>query len=157
MLSMAALSLAGSDDEAVKKVKSDAARNALTEYDKSVAMARKFYEKETEAARRKLLVELDFAQEKAARANQLTEAVLIRDIRSGFGDPKLASPPEIDVTEKVRQAANGKARFSATVNTNDLGEPAPGWDGIRTLAVRYSFAGKIGFKAVYEGKLITLP
>lgn len=173
MLSMAALSLAGSDDEAVKKVKSDAARNALTEYDKSVAMARKLYEKEAEAARRKLLVELDFAQAKAARANQLTEAVLIRDIRSGFGDPKLASPPDsrlqiiaafygqniswIDVTEKVRQAANGKARFSATVNTNDLGEPAPGWDGRRTLTVRYSFAGNLGFKAVYEGKLITLP
>lgn len=173
MFSMAALSLAGGDDQAVKKVKSEAARNALIDYDKSVAMARKLYEKDAEAARKRLLVELNAAQEKAARANQLTEAVLIREIRNSFGDVKVTSPTDghlqiiaafygqniswIDVTEKVGHAANGKARFSATVNSNDLGEPAPGWDGIRTLTVRYSFAGKVGFKAVYEGKLINLP
>ncbi len=43
------------------------------------------------------------------------------------------------------------------VNSKELGEPAPEFAGPRTLMIRYSVAGKVRFKAVYEGKEITLP
>ena len=61
------------------------------------------------------------------------------------------------MTEKVREAAQGKSNWKMAVNSNDLGDPVPGWTGPRTLLVRYSVDGKIQNKAVYEGKEIELP
>jgi hypothetical protein len=43
------------------------------------------------------------------------------------------------------------------VSTKDWGEPAPGFNGPRTLLVRYAVGGKVVFKTVYEGKEISLP
>jgi hypothetical protein len=63
----------------------------------------------------------------------------------------------IDVTDKLTLASKGKTSWSAKVQTADLGDPVPGWTGTRTLIVRYTLDGKTGFKAVYEGRDITLP
>jgi hypothetical protein len=63
----------------------------------------------------------------------------------------------IDVTDKLTLATKGKTSWSAKVQTADLGDPVPGWTGTRTLIVRYTLDGKTGFKAVYEGRDITLP
>ena len=160
------------DDELPKNLKSPDAKKALLDYDKALAQAREAYEKETGAARKKLLSDLEAAQDKATKANELDDAVRIRDFRKGFEDAKPPSPEQklqiiaafygqnvswLDVTSKLRQATRGKTKWSAIVNSKELGEPAPGFAGPRTLTIRYSVAGKVRFKAVYEGKEITLP
>jgi WD40 repeat protein len=63
----------------------------------------------------------------------------------------------IDVTDKVRNMVKGKANWRSKVNTADLGEPAPGFGGPRTLVVRYSYRGQTRYDAVYEKDEITLP
>jgi hypothetical protein len=63
----------------------------------------------------------------------------------------------LDVTDKITFATKGKNSWSANVRTSDLGDPVPGWNGTRTLLVRYTLDGKTAFKAVYEGHEITLP
>src|SRR5205807_6697028 len=68
------------DDDSQKNLKSAEAKKALLEYDKATAKAREAYDKETDGARRKLLTDLEAAQEKAAKAKGLDEAVRIRDI-----------------------------------------------------------------------------
>ncbi|GIW92841.1 MAG: hypothetical protein KatS3mg110_0882 [Pirellulaceae bacterium] len=63
----------------------------------------------------------------------------------------------IDVTDKVRAAVGRAALWSTVVRTSDWGEPAPGWTGTRSLLVRYSVNGKVMFKAVWQGEVITIP
>jgi hypothetical protein len=63
----------------------------------------------------------------------------------------------IDVTDKLRSWANGTATWSGVVNSRDLGDPAPGWTGQRTLIVQYMVNGRVLFKAAYEGKELSLP
>jgi multidrug efflux pump subunit AcrA (membrane-fusion protein) len=160
------------DDELPKNLKSPDAKKAVLDYDKALTQAREAYEKETDAARKKLLSDLEAAQQKATKANELDDAVRIRDFRKGFEDAKPSSPEQrlqiiaafygqnvswLDVTSKLRQATRGKTRWSAIVNSKELGEPAPGFADPRTLIIRYSVAGRVRFKAVYEGKEITLP
>jgi multidrug efflux pump subunit AcrA (membrane-fusion protein) len=159
------------DDELPKNLKSADAKKAVQDYDKALAQARAAYEKETEAARKKLLSDLEAAQEKATKAKELDDAIRIRDFRKGFEDTKATSPEKLqiiaafygqnvswlDVTNKLRQASRGRTKWSAIVNSKELGEPAPGFAGPRTLIIRYSVAGRIRFKSVYEGKEITLP
>jgi hypothetical protein len=160
------------DDDSQKNLKSAEAKKALLEYDKAVAKAREAYDKETDAARKKLLSELEAAQEKAAKAKDLDEAVRLRNLVKEFEDSKPPPPglklqiiaafygqnvSWLDLTNKLRQATQGRTKWSAIVNSKDLGEPAPGFDGPRTLMVRYSVGGRVRFKAVYEGKQITLP
>ena len=168
-----ALVTAAQNEEAIKKPRSADAKKALVDYEKAVKQARETFEKDAEAARKKLLTDLAAAQEKAAKANSLDEAVLIRDIRKGYEDGRAAPPKDgrlqivsafygqnvswLDVTEKVRQATKGKAKWSATVSTRDWGEPAPEFHGQRTLIIHYTVGGKLQFKAVYEGREITLP
>ena len=159
------------DEELPKNLKSPDAKKAVQDYEKATTLAREAYEKETEAARKKLLSDLEAAQDKATKAKELDEAVRIRDFRKGFEDAK-RSPEQklqiiaafygqnvswLDVTSKLRQATRGKTRWSAIVNSKELGEPAPGFADPRTLIIRYSVAGRFRFKAVYEGKEITLP
>ena len=172
VLALVLVSHAQNDDSA-KKLKSADAKKALVEYDKALTQARDTFDKDVEAARKKLLTYLGAAQEKAAKANELDEAVLIRDISKGYEEGTQPAPKDgklqvvsafygqnvswLDVTEKVRQSTNGKAKWSATVSTKDWGEPAPGWSGTRTLMIRYSVGGKVLFKAVYEGNEIALP
>ena len=167
------LTSSAQDDKSTKKLKSADAKKALADYDKAITQARDTFDKEAEAVRKKLLADLDTAQEKAAKANELDDAVLIRDIRKGREDGVQPAPKGgklqvvsafygqnvswLDVTEKVRQAIKGKDKWSATVITKDWGEPAPGWSGTRTLVIRYVVSDKVLFKAVYEGKEITLP
>jgi hypothetical protein len=43
------------------------------------------------------------------------------------------------------------------VDTKELGEPAPNWNGQRTLIVRYTVSGKPHIKFVYEGSRISIP
>jgi hypothetical protein len=160
------------DDEIPKNLKSADAKKALLEYEKVLASAREAYEKEADGARKKLLTDLEAAQQKATKANELEEALRIRDLRKGFEDAKPPPPDRkvqiiaafygqniswLDVTAKLRQATQGKTKWSAIVNSKQLGEPAPGFAGPRTLMVRYSVKGKVAFKAAYEGKEITLP
>jgi hypothetical protein len=160
------------DDELPKNLKSPDAKKAVQDHDKVLIQAREAYEKEADAARKKLLSDLEAAQDKATKAKQLDEAVLIRDFRKGLEDAKPPSPEQklqiiaafygqniswFDVTNKLRQASRGRTRWSAIVNSKELGEPAPGFAGPRTLIIRYSVAGKVRFKTVYEGKEITLP
>jgi hypothetical protein len=160
------------DDDSQKNLKSAEAKKALLEYDKAVAKAREAYDKETDGARRKLLSELEAAQDKAAKAKDLDEAVRLRNLVKDFEDSKPPPPglklqiiaafygqnvSWLDLTNKLRQATQGRTKWSAIVNSKDLGEPAPGFDGPRTLMVRYSVGGRVRFKAVYEGKQITLP
>jgi hypothetical protein len=160
------------DDDSQKNLKSAEAKKALLEYDKATAKAREAYDKETDGARRKLLTDLEAAQEKAAKAKDLDEAVRLRNLVKEFEDSKPPPPglklqiiaafygqnvSWLDLTNKLRQATQGRTKWSAIVNSKDLGEPAPGFDGPRTLMVRYSVGGRVRFKAVYEGKQITLP
>jgi hypothetical protein len=160
------------DDDWQKNLKSAEAKKALLEYDKATAKAREAYDKETDGARRKLLTDLEAAQEKAAKAKDLDEAVRLRNLVKEFEDSKPPPPglklqiiaafygqnvSWLDLTNKLRQATQGRTKWSAIVNSKDLGEPAPGFDGPRTLMVRYSVGGRVRFKAVYEGKQITLP
>jgi hypothetical protein len=160
------------DDDLPKNLKSAEAKKALLEYEKAVARAREAYEKETDGAHKKLLTDLEAAQQKATKANELDEALRIRDLRKEFEDGK---PPPLDrklqiiaafygqnvswldVTNKLRRATQGRTKWSAIVNSKELGEPAPGFAGPRTLTIRYSVGGKVRFKAVYEGKEIALP
>jgi hypothetical protein len=160
------------DDDSQKNLKSAEAKKALLEYDKAVAKAREAYDKETDGARKKLLTDLEAAQEKATKAKELDEAVRIRNLVKDFEDSKPPPPTGklqiiaafygqnvswLDLTNKLRQATQGRTKWSAIVNSKDLGEPAPGFAGPRTLMVRYSVGGRVRFKAVYEGKQITLP
>src|SRR5215471_7707170 len=81
------------DDDLQKNLKSAEAKKALLEYDKAVAKAREAYDKETDGARKKLLGDLEAAQEKATKAKDLDEAVRIHNIRKSFEDGK-PPPPE---------------------------------------------------------------
>jgi WD40 repeat protein len=63
----------------------------------------------------------------------------------------------IDVTDKVRGMVKGLEKWTAKVNTEDFGEPAPGFSGPRTLLVRYSVGGQVKVKPVYQNEMITLP
>lgn len=156
-----------------KKLKNVNAKEAVADYDRSIKEAEEAFAAETAAARRKLLTELETAQEKAAKANDLDDAVLIRDLRRAYEEGTDPAPEDgtlrivsafygqnvswLDVTEKVRRAAKDKAKWSATVNTNDWGEPAPGFAGPRTLIVRYAEGDEVRFKAVYQGQKISIP
>jgi hypothetical protein len=63
----------------------------------------------------------------------------------------------IDVTEKLQEWTEGTTSWSRIVSTQDLGEPAPGFGGPRTLIVQYVVSGKVKYKAVYEGEEMNLP
>lgn len=163
----------GQDEDLRKKLKSADAKKAVADYDRALKKAQDAFDANAEAARNKLLTELMAAQEKAAKANQLDEAVLIRDLRNGYEAGDHPSPRDgrivvvsafygqnvswLDVTGKVRLATKGKPKWSAVVRTTDWGEPAPGFAGPRTLIVRYITGGKVLFKSVYEGQEIVLP
>jgi hypothetical protein len=160
------------DDDSQRNLKSAEAKKALVEYEKALAKAREAYDKEADGARKKLLTDLEAAQEKATKAKDLDEAVRIHNVHKSFEDSKPLPPTGklqiiaafygqnvswLDLTNKLREATQGRTRWSAIVNSKDLGEPAPGFAGPRTLMVRYSVGGRVRFKAVYEGKEITLP
>jgi len=80
------------DDDWQKNLKSAEAKKALLEYDKATAKAREAYDKETDGARRKLLTDLEAAQEKAAKAKDLDEAVRLRNLVKEFEDSKPPPP-----------------------------------------------------------------
>ena len=61
------------DDDSQKNLKSAEAKKALLEYDKAVAKAREAYDKEADGARRKLLGDLEAAQEKATKPRTWTK------------------------------------------------------------------------------------
>lgn len=63
----------------------------------------------------------------------------------------------LDVTDKVRQATQAKRNWSVEVQTEDWGEPAPGFGGPRTLLIRYSLNDEVKVKSRYQGKRMTLP
>ncbi len=161
------------NDDPVKRIQSADAKKALAEFDKVLQQARETLDKSTEVARKKLVADLAVAQEKAAKANELDEAVLLRDIRKRYEEGILPDPKDrnlqvvsafygqniswLDVTEKARRATKGKAKWSTIVNTKDWGEPAPGFAGPRTLMIRYTIGDRVLFKAVYQGQEMSLP
>jgi len=160
-------------DDLIAKLENQEAIKAIQSYEDVVASFQEDFTMRTAAAKKKLLADLETAQTSATKANQLDEAVLIRDVKRAY---KAASEPAplmtdiiviaafygqniswLDVTDKVREAINGKSRWSTTVETKDWGEPAPGFGGPRTLMIRYSVDGKDMFKATYQGKVVTIP
>lgn len=163
----------GTHNTPIKKPQTAEMNKAIQDYDRALAQARSTFDKSAEQARKKLLVALGAAQEKAAKANELDEAVRIRDIRKEYEDGvRFASKGGklqiisafygqniswLDVTEKIQQATRGRNHWSTTVNTESLGEPAPGFSGPRTLLIHYLAGRKLLIKAVYEGGELTLP
>jgi hypothetical protein len=63
----------------------------------------------------------------------------------------------IDVTEKLRDKAEGKEKFSTIVDNGDWGDPAPGYEQGNTLIVRFQIDGKQRIAACYEGREIRIP
>lgn len=172
-------------DELRKNVKHPDVTQAMQEYEQAVAEARAAYDKQTETAREKLLKQLDQnhaallqrlddALLSAAKNNQLDEALAIRALREQLAAarPELPRPGEqlriisafyggniswLDVTGKIREATRNKAAWTAVVNTSDLGDPAPGWGGPRTLIIQYATGDKVSFKTAYQDTTISLP
>lgn len=165
-------------EDPAAKLKSVEAKVALSLYKIAHDRARALYTKEEEPARKKLLLSLEVAREKAAKANQAEDAQLIREIRKNYETMTEPVPIDttpqapqtiriisafygqnvswIDVTDKVQALAAGKPAWTATVDTDDLGDPIPGWTGTRSLIVRYAIGPKVAFKVAYQNKVITL-
>lgn len=149
------------------------AQQALDNYERTLAQTQRASERSAEAARQKLLTDLEIAQERAARANLLDQALAIRALRHDY-ESKVRFAPRaeplqivsafygqniswLDVTERVRRAVRGKTQWTTTVTTEALGDPAPGFNGPRTLIVHYQCGKKLLFKAAYEGNELILP
>jgi hypothetical protein len=109
------------------------------------------------------------AQARTFKADQLDEAVLIRDIRKAIevGNDAKAKIEVItavygvniswlDVTDKARKAIGKNAKWSAIVKTDDWGEPAPGFDGKRALIIQYRVNGRTMLARNYEGEPIKI-
>lgn len=62
-----------------------------------------------------------------------------------------------DVTNKVRDLADGKEKWERTVTNDDYGDPAPGYRLGNTLVVRYAFKGKVADAIVYQDRKISIP
>jgi hypothetical protein len=103
------------DDEFPKNLKSPDAKKALQDYDKALAQAREAYEKETDAARKKLLSDLEAAQEKATKAKELDDAVRIRDFRKAFEDAK---PPSRTRNSRLSQPSTARMSAGLTLLTS---------------------------------------
>lgn len=71
------------DDIAAEEIESETVHEALAEYQAAVEALEKSRESEVEAARAKLVADLNAAQEQAAMANELDDAVRIRKYREG--------------------------------------------------------------------------
>lgn len=173
MICTASSAVAEDVDNLISELESSDARNAIRTYKSTVSRAQHEFRTTVVTARKKLIDELEVAQTKATKANLLDEAVRIRDIKREYKSDTIPALPMteiiiiaafygqniswLDVTDKVRQAVNGKFEWSGTVVTKDWGEPAPGFGGPRTLMIRYSVAGKVRFRAAYQGKVISIP
>jgi hypothetical protein len=160
-------------DNLISELESSDARNAIRTYKSAVSRTQDDFRTRVAMARKKLVAELEVAQAKATKANLLDEAVRIRDIKRAYKSDTIPALPMteiiiiaalygqniswLDVTDKVRRAVNGKSQWSGTVATKDWGEPAPGFGGPRTLMIRYSVAGKVRFRAAYQGEAISIP
>lgn len=160
------------EGESPKSFKSPEAAQAVQVYEKSVAAARAKLEMELATARQTLSTSLKASLEKATKAGDLDEALAIREFGRKLEEkvtPPAADKIQIiaafygqnmswfDVTEKVRKATEGRSRWVTKVSSTDWGDPAPGFRGPRTLIIRYSFAGKAGYRTCYEGKGFAIP
>lgn len=157
-----------------------AARNAITKCDQAVAEAEKAYKKAVLDAKVRMNADLRKAQQTALRAGDQDEALAIAakikqtdDERQPIAGPSATADNEktirivaafygqnvnwLDVTAKVQEATADRVKWSATVQTSDWGDPAPGWKGPRTLLVRYVLGGRTRVKFAYEGDEIALP
>jgi hypothetical protein len=138
---------ADANEDTAKRPTSPKAKSAIRDYDDAVAKATEAFQQEVGAARKKLLADLDEAQKRATLADVLDEALAIREFKkkieseeaavrpddSGAGPAKGAQPGRLtvvaafygqnvswlDVTAKLRARANGRAKWSTTVNTKD--------------------------------------
>src|SRR5712691_4719 len=78
--------VAADDDDLVKKLKNADAKKAVLTYEQAVAKAQEAFEKDVATARKKLSAELEAAQAKATKANELEESIAIRDVRTSLTD-----------------------------------------------------------------------
>lgn len=88
------LSLPAQKEEAAPKIKRADANKALADYEAALKQARDSFEKETEAARKRLLADLEAAQEKAITARDLNDAIAIRGIRKEH-EAATPAPPRV--------------------------------------------------------------
>src|SRR2546421_7148280 len=77
--------------DGAKTLKRQDARRAVSAYEETVKNARANFDRQVEAARKQLLVELEAAQAKATRENQLDEAVTIRELRKSLQEKRGAA------------------------------------------------------------------
>jgi hypothetical protein len=86
------ITLAAQNEEPpAKKLKSVDAKKAIADFEKAQKQAQEACDKDLAAARKQLLADLEAAQGKAAKANNLDEALLIRDVRKSYEEGAL--PP----------------------------------------------------------------
>ena len=77
--------------DAAKTLKRQDARRAVNAYEETVKNARANFDSRAEAARKQLFVELEAAQAKATKENQLDEAVTIRELRKSLQEKRSAA------------------------------------------------------------------
>jgi hypothetical protein len=153
----------------IVRIQDAQAKNAIVACDKAIRKANEAEENHTADARKKYLAALEEAQTAAGTANKLDESILIRDIRKAVengNDPRAGievitavygqNISWLDVTDKVRKAVGNKDKWSAFVKTKELGEPAPGFSGPRTMIIRGRVNGKIDLYLNYEDKEIKI-
>jgi hypothetical protein len=159
---------------AASPIKDMKARRAIADFDRHVRRAMEDYEDVCLKARADLIEALKKAQEDATESGRLDEAVEIGKVRQEF--VTAARPPQVqkgpikvisavygqnvswrDVTAKAQLAVKGRDKWSAVVRTQDWEEPAPGWNGTRTLIVYYEASGRRVLKTAYQGNEISLP
>jgi hypothetical protein len=159
-------------DEAdlIKKLKDPDAKKAISAWDKVSLKSKEERDKQILDARKKLLADLGVTLASAIKANQQDEALVIRELSKAIendNSPKTgieiisalygANVSFIDVTDKVRKDIGKQTKWSATVRTKDLGEPAPEFTGTRTLIVQYRMNGKTHLARSSQDKEIKIP
>jgi hypothetical protein len=149
----------------INKLQDPEAKKAITDYAEALLKAKENEDTHKLDANKKLLADLAEVQSNVSKANQLDEALLIRDIRKAIengNDPRAGieiitalygqNISWLNVTDRVRKAVGNKDVWSTTVRTRDWGEPAPGFTGPRTMLIRCRVNGKITLQLNYENK-----
>src|SRR4051812_1528121 len=93
---------AGVDREQLARLRSPDARAAFAEYDRAMFRVQEEDTKQAVASRKKLLADLESAQTKATNANQLDDAVLIREIRKSVEEEAPAKTRWVPVTWAIK-------------------------------------------------------